>query len=49
MKEGGEGGGDDGAGGGDGGGAKGQSGEVNVEIFAIYGEISLTSSLDLKR
>ena len=32
-----------------GGGAKGQGGGVNVEVCAIYGEINLTSSLDLKR
>ena len=32
-----------------GGGAKGQGGEVSVEVFAISGEINLTSSLDLKR
>ena len=32
-----------------GGGATGQGGEVSVEVFAISGEINLTSSLDLKR
>ena len=32
-----------------GGGAEGQGGAVNVEVCAIYGEINLTSTLDLKR
>ena len=32
-----------------GGGAEGQGGGMNVEFFAIDGEIDLTPSLDLKR
>ena len=32
-----------------GGGAEGHGGGVNVEVFAIYGKINLTSSFALKR